>query len=177
MLEKRTVREHFMHYFMTYPTDKFKVESIKYSSSSDAAIVLSNMSWARRIAKHIIEDARVFEDLDITHPFTISDLNKRVGEVALEMGMRGNSMGARVYHEFEAAGIIEKVVVGGAKKLRFTHKAGELTALFGAAISVDLDPHFVYGEDDYGKNDNDGSKNKPWRGSRAGIVQQSKEKF
>lgn len=177
LLAQKTVREHFMHYFMTYPTEKFKVESIRHSSSADAAIVLSNMSWARRIAKHIIEDARVFEDLDITYPFTISDLNKRVGEVAAEMGMRGTSMGARVFHEFESAGIVEKIIVGGAKKLRFTHKAGELTRLFAAAISVDLDPHFVYTDEDDGKNTNDGSERKPWRGSRAGIVQTAKEKF
>lgn len=170
MMAKREVREHFMRYFLEYPTDKFEVESIKHSSSNDAQIVVANMNWARRIAKHIIEDGRIFDDLDISFPFTVSDLNRRVAEVSQELGMR-NVQGSRVLAEFENAGVIEKIVTGGMRKLRFTHKIGSLTELFGEAINAPMEPKFVFdAEKDYGRNDCDGSTRPAWKGAK-GIVQ------
>lgn len=169
LMQQRTVREHYMHYFMNMELDRYEIESIKHSSSSDPSIVLSNMSWARRVAKHIIEDGRIFEDLDISFPFTVSDLFKRVGEVCKELGMR-DVQGARVLAEFDDAGVLEKVVVQGQKKLRFTHKIGSLTDIFGAAISTPLDTRFEFKETDYGENDCDGSTRPPWKGARPGVV-------
>jgi hypothetical protein len=174
LMSNRNVKEHFMYYFLSLPTDKFDVESIKYSSSSDSSIVLSNMSWARRIAKHIVEDGRILEDLDITYPFTMTDLNKRVGEVALEMGMR-NVQAARVHAEFDAAGILETVIIGGMRKMRVTHKLGELVQLFGAAISVELEQRYIFdASKDFGLNLNDGKERTPWRGGKLGVVQSGK---
>ncbi len=174
LMKQRTVREHFMRYFMEYPTDKFQVESIKRSSSNDAAIVISNMNWARRIAKFIVEDGRIFEDLDISYPFTISDLNRRVAEVSQELGMR-NVQGARVLAEFEHADVLEKVVIGGMKKLRFKYKIGQLTDAFGEAINAPMESKFMFDpEKDYGVNDCDGKKRPPWKGARVGIVQEAK---
>lgn len=169
MLDK-AVREHFMHYFMTLETSRHELESIRYSSSGDATIVLSNMSWARRIAKYIIEDGRIYEDLDITYPFTLPDFNKRVVEVCRELGMQ-NVQGARVLAEYQDAGIIEPVAIKGQRKLRFTHKIGSLTDLFGKAISAPLDARFEFdAEADFGRNECDETTRPPWKGQKPGIV-------
>lgn len=173
LMKRRDVKEQLMLYFMTRKVSRYEIESIKYSSSSDASIILSNMNWARRIAKHIIEDGRIFEELDITYPFTISDLNRRVGEVCKELGMQ-NVQGARVYAEFQGAGVLESVVVSGQKKIRFTHKIATLSTLFGAAISVPLELRYVFTEDDEGVNACDGATRPMWKGAKRGVVQESK---
>jgi len=170
LLKLRTVREHFMHYFMNLEVTRHELESIKHSSSADASIVLSNMGWARRIAKYIIEDGRIYEDLDISYPFTVTDLFKRVGEVCKELGM-SNVQGSRVMAEYDEAGVLEKVIVQGQKKLRFTHKIGSLTELFGKAISAPLDVRYEFDKDtDFGVNDCDGTTRPAWKGQRPGNV-------
>lgn len=174
LMNRRDVREHFMTYFMNYPATKFEVESIKLSSSNDAQIVIGNMNWARRIAKYIVEDGRIFEDLDITFPFNASDLNKRVTEVSQELGMR-NVQGARVMAEFENADVLERIVVQGMNKLRFKYKLGQLTDVFGEAISAPMESRFVFdAEKDFGPNECDGSTRPVWRGAKKGIVAESK---
>lgn len=170
LMEKRIVREHFMKMMLDMEVDKYEIESIKHSSSGDSQIVLSNMNWARRVAKYIIEDGRIFEDLDITYPFAVSDLNKRVSEVSLELGLR-NVQGTRVLAEFEAAGVLEKVVVKGQRFLRFTHKIATLTDMFGKAINAPMEAKFVFEPSDEGANDCDGSTRPRWKGARRGIVE------
>jgi hypothetical protein len=171
---QRKAREHFMRYFMEYPADKYAIESIKHSSGGDSAILIANMGWARKIAIAIVEDGRIFDDLDISYPFTLSDFNKRVVEVEKELGMR-NVQGARVMAEFEGAGVIERIVVGGAKKLRFTDRIGSLTEKLSKVFSVEIEPRYVFDEKkDYGPNDCDGSARPAWKGARKGIVAESK---
>lgn len=173
LMDSRTVREHYMKMFMDRKVNKHEVESIKFSSSSDAAIVMNNMGWPRRIAKHILEDGRIHEDLDITFPFTISDLNRRVADVTKELGM-SNVQAARVLHEFQAADLIEPVVVGGQRKMRFKYRLGTILKVYGSTISVPLEERYVLDPDkDFGENDCDGSKRPLWKGSRPGIVQAS----
>lgn len=176
LMNKRVVREHFMRYFMEMETDRHKIESIKFSSSGDAKLVVSNMSWPRRIAKHIIEDGRIFEDMDISWPFFVTDLNKRVYEVGLELGLR-NVQGSRVLAEFESAGVIEKFVTNGQRKLRFTHKIGSLTQIFSEAINAPLDSRFEFTDKDFGQNDCDGTKPIPWKGNKRGVVAEAKDLF
>lgn len=173
LMQRRDVKEQWMRFFMDRPVDRHSIESIKHSSSSDASIILSNMNWARRIAKHIIEDGRIFEDLDITFPFTISDLNRRVIEVCKELGM-ANVQGSRILAEFQAADITESIVVGGQKKLRFKYKIATLTEAFGAAISVPLEARYVFTPDDEGANTCDGTTRPNWRGMKRGVVVESK---
>lgn len=172
--ERRDVREHLMYYMLKYPTDKLQIESIKHSSSSDALIVLNNMNYARRIAKAIIEEGRIFEDLDITYPFTLPDVNKKIAEVTMEMGLR-NVQAARVMAEFEQAGVVERVAIGGQRKIRFTLKLGSLTDRFSAHIEAPMEPRFEFTESDYGPNECDGSTRPKWRGSKQGVVAEAKQ--
>lgn len=169
LMKRKDVREHYMRYFMDLPVEITEVESIKYSSSTDKNIITANMSWPRRVAKYIIEDGRIYEDLDITYPFVQADLYRRVAEVCKELGL-ASVQGGRVLSEFEAAGLLEKVVVKGQNMLRFRYKLGTLTEKFGEAISIDLDPRFEFTEADYGDNDCDGSTRPAWRGAKKGVV-------
>ncbi len=174
LLQRKDAKEHFMYYFMNLPCKRHEIESIKHSSSGDEHIVASNMSWARRIAKYIIEDGRIYEDLDISYPFTKPDFNKRVTEIATEMGMRG-MMAERVLTEFQEAGVLGHIIVAGQKKLRFTHRIGSLTEMYGAAIGLTLEERFVFDKDkDYGENTCDGSTRPPWKGNKLGVVAASK---
>lgn len=165
-LERREVREHFVYYFMNLATDKKDVESIKYSSSNDAVIVSANMSWARRVAKFMLEDARVYEDLDIMYPFPLTEFNKRVGDVAKDMGFR-NLQGSRVLAEWQDAGLLERHLEGGKALYRFKHLWGDSLRLFAEATGVEMDPHFEVTEKDHGKNETMLTNRLAWRGMKA----------
>lgn len=170
LIGQRAVKEQFIRYFMDRKVDRYEIESIKFSSGSDFSIVGSNMSWARRIAKYIIEVGRIHDDLDISYPFTVTDFNRRVAETCKEMNMK-DVQGQRVMHEFEDAGVLEKVKANGTIKIRFKYKLGTLTDLFGKAINLPLDVRYEFDEADMGENDNDGSKRTPWKGGKStGVV-------
>lgn len=162
-LNRRDAREHYMRLMLDLPVDRHKIEDTTFSSAADVDIVSHNMSWARRVAKYIIEDARIMEDSDITMPFTMTDLNKRVGEVAQELGMR-SVQGARVLAEFKDAGLLEQHVENKRVMLRFKYKAATLTQKYGEAISVNLEPRFQYDSEDEGMNDTTLASPKGWRG-------------
>lgn len=162
-LNRRDAREHYMRMFMDMELDRHKIEDTTHSSAADADIISNNMSWARRVAKYIIEDARIIEDSDISMPFTMTDLNKRVGEVAAELGMR-SVQGQRVLSEFKDAGLLATHIENGRVMLRFKYKVATLTEKFSDAISVKLEPRFEYDESDVGENDTTLASPKGWRG-------------
>jgi len=166
-LSRGDVREHYVRMFMDREVTKAQVESIKHSASNDPMIVNANMSWPRMIAKRIIEEGRIYEDLEITTPFTEGDLNRRVNELTQEMGLR-QVQGARVLKEFEAAGLIETVSQGFKRYKRFVYRLGSTTEIYGAAIGTPLSPQFDFdAEKDFGKNDVEiGGKPNEWRGLR-----------
>ena len=164
MLKDRIVLEHYLKFFMELPVERHRLESIKLSSSSDADIVTANMGWHRRVLKHIIEDCRVLEDIDITYPFTTSQFNTRVTEVTKELGLRSVAT-QRVLGELQESGLIEKVANKGIFSWRFVWKAGTLQKKYGEFIEVPLDERYVFGEDDYGPNDGAvPDRPPPWRG-------------
>ena len=168
LLKQRQIREHYMAYFSTLPVDRHYLENTSLSSSADNDIVVSNMSWARRVAKYIIEDGRIFEDGDISMPFTPADLNKRVVEVCKELGM-GSVHGQRVLTEFKEADLLEPYVENGRNYLRFKWKIGSITEKYGASISVVLEPRFQFTDADKGLNDTTLKNPKPWKGVNARL--------
>src|SRR5262249_6770174 len=82
-IRRMDVKEHYMHIFHTMPVNRHEVEDTSISSSNDARIVESNMSYARRVAKFIIEEGRIWEDLDISAPFTLAEFQKRVNDTCM----------------------------------------------------------------------------------------------
>jgi hypothetical protein len=166
LLLRRDVREHYMHYFSTMEVGRHEIEDTGDSSANDSDIVASNMSWPRRVAKYIIEDGRIYEDADITLPFQIPDLNKRVNEVCLELGFR-NVHGQRVLAEFKDAGLLEQHAENGRILWRFKYKLATLTETYGSHISVDMEPRFAFTDDDKGMNDTTLANPKPWKGTNA----------
>lgn len=169
LLKRVDVREHLFHYYMTLPTDKFEVESIKFSSGQDPEITGSNMRPSRRIAKYIIEEGRVIEDRSIEAPFTLTQLGHRIQEVATVLNMRPVRTDL-VLAEWQDAGLIGRTMTG----FRFLYKEETLIDMFSAAISVPLDKRWEYTDDDRGEVD-ESSRTKPWKGNRSGVVQSAKK--
>jgi hypothetical protein len=165
-LDRRTVREHYVRMLMDRSVTKQQVESIKYSSANDAVILTANMSWARRIAKRILEEGRIIEGMAIEVPFLEANLNERVNELTKEMGLRA-VQGSRVLAEFEQAGLIETVVSGMKRYKRFTVKVGSAVEQFGNTIGLALSPQFEFDEGDFGKNDTEIGARLNWKGSKA----------
>jgi hypothetical protein len=164
-MARRTVREHYVRYFMDLPVTKQQVESLQHSAVNDPVIVTSNMTWPRRIAKRIIEEGRILEMTALEVPFLSADLDRRVAELTQEMGLR-SVQGSRVLQEFEGADLIEKTSQGMRRYLKFKHKLGTTTQLFGAAIGVELDSMFEFGENDYGENTAEIGARMNWRGMK-----------
>jgi hypothetical protein len=165
-MHRMDVKEHYMHIFNTLPVDRHLLENTELSSSSDPRIVESNMSYARRVAKHIIEEGRIWEDLDISAPFTTAEFNKRVADSCESMRIRFVQP-RHVFDEFVGANIIESWTSGGNKFWRFKHKIGTLTEMFGAAIGVPLESRFVFTDEDFGANESEMMTAKPWKGSQS----------
>lgn len=165
-LERRDVREHYVRMFMDREVTKQQVESIKHSSANDPTIVIANMPWTRRIAKRILEEGTVIEQMAMEVPFTEADFNKRVNELTTEMGMRA-IQGARVMAEFEAAGIVGKIRSGGKIYNTFLFKQGTCCEQFGKAIGMELTPQFDFGVDDFGENKTEVGARINWRGAKA----------
>lgn len=163
LLNKKEYREHYMFILSTTEVDRHKIESIELSSGTDNEIVASNMSWARRIAKYIIEEGRIIEDCDISMPFALADLNRKVIDISKELGMLP-VQGARVLAEFKDAGLIEPHTENGRNLIRFRYKIGTLTSEFSSAISVVLEPRFQFNDNDTGLNDTTLAAPKPWKG-------------
>jgi Family of unknown function (DUF5906) len=166
MLLRRDIREHYMHYFMTMEVNRHEIETTVGSASEDSDIVSSNMSWARRVAKYIIEDGRIHEDADISTPFNASHLNNRVNAICAELGMRG-VQGQRVLDEFIDTGLLERHAENGKIYWRFRHKIGTLTAAFGDTISVTMEPRYEFTEADMGLNESTLASPLPWKGLNA----------
>lgn len=166
MLNRRDVLRHFIRFFMDRKCDRHTIESLKFSSGSDPEIVSSNMAWSRRVAKHIIEDCRLHEDIDITHPFTMVEFARRTQEICKDLGFK-NVSAQRIFSEFQDAALVGQVTVDRQIKWRFKYKAGELLDRYSKAIGVPLERRFEFTDDDFGENTNDGTG--PilgWRGAK-----------
>jgi hypothetical protein len=158
------VKEHFMYIFNTMKVNRHDLEDTALSSGSDKHIVESNMSYARRIAKAIIEEGRIWEDLDISAPFTMVEFNKRVSDTCDSMRIRFVQP-RHVFEEFTSAGLIEPWASGTNKYWRFKYRIGTLTQLFGTALGVELESRFIFEPDDFGPNQSEFIGAKPWKGS------------
>ena len=163
-IHRMEVKEHFMQIFSTIPVNRHDIENTAISSGNDSRIVESNMSYARRIAKHIVEEGRIWEDLDISAPFTLTEFNKRVADSCDSMRIRFVQP-RHVFDEFVSAGLVEVWTSNTNKFWRFKYKIGTLTEMMGVAIGVTLESRFTFGEDDFGENKSELMGAKPWKGS------------
>jgi len=170
-IHRMDVKEHYMYIFDTMPVNRHNIEDTGLSSGSDSHIIESNMSYARRVAKAIVEEGRIWEDLDISAPFTTPEFNKRVADICESMRIKFVQP-RHVFEEFTSAGLIEQWTSGGSKFWRFKYKIGTLTKEFGLAIGVELVPRFVFTDEDFGDNTSEFVKALPWRGmnSRFGNI-------
>jgi len=163
-IRRMDVREHFMHIFNTMKVNRHDVENVAMSSGSDSHIMESNMSYPRRVAKFIVEEGRIWEDLDISAPFTAAEFNKRVIDVCNSMHIK-HVQPRYVLDEFNSAGLLEPWVTNGGRFHRFKYKIGTLTDKMSEAIGVPLESRFVFTEDDFGVNESELLGAKLWRGN------------
>jgi hypothetical protein len=164
-IRRMDVKEHYMHLFNTLSVSRHDIENVFHSSGSDSQIVESNMAYPRRVAKHIVEEGRIWEDLDISAPFTMPEFNKRVSDVCESMGLR-HVQPRYVFDEFISAGVLEKWSYQGTKFWRFKYKIGTLTEVMSAAIGVQLESRFVFTEADFGTNESELMGAMPWKGNQ-----------
>src|SRR5262249_17424944 len=134
MITRLEVQQHFMYIFKTMPVDRHRLEDTELSSSNDKNIIESNMSFARRVAKRLIEEGRVWEDLDISAPFTITEFEKRVKDLTDNSGMKVRSIW--VFNDLNEQGMMEQVTITGNRFWRFKYKIGTLTEKYSEAIGV-----------------------------------------
>jgi hypothetical protein len=163
-IRRMDVKEHFMHIFDTMEVSRHNIENVTHSSGADSQIVESNMAYPRRVAKHIVEEGRIWEDLDISAPFTMVEFNKRVADICDSARIR-YVQPRHVFDEFVSAGVIEKWAKDGAKFYRFKYKIGTLTEMMSLAIGVPLESRFSFDESDFGINESELLGAKQWRGS------------
>ena len=163
-IHRMDVKEHYMYIFSTMGVNRHDLENTALSSGSDSHIIESNMSYARRVAKAIVEEGRIWEDLDISAPFTTTEFNKRVSDTCESARIRFVQP-RHVFEEFTSAGLIEAWTHGSSKYWRFKSKIGTLTEEFGNAIGVKLESRFEFSDDDFGPNTSEFKGAKPWRGN------------
>jgi hypothetical protein len=164
LIHRMDVKEHYMHIFNTMQVDRHEIENVANSSGTDSHIVESNMAYPRRVAKAIIEEGRIWEDLDIAAPFTMVEFNKRVADICDSARIR-YVQPRHVFEEFVSLGLIDKWIKDGGKYWRFKYKIGTLTELMSNAIGVQLESRFVFTDDDFGLNESELMGAKPWKGT------------
>ena len=151
-------------FFNSIQVTREEIEDNSISSANDSHIIESNMSHPKRVAKYIIENGRIWEDLDISAPFTKDELYKRVVDSCDLMGVKLRNR-EDVFSEFKSADLIEPYLHGGTKMYRFKHKIGTLTEKFSEHVGMPLESRFDFVEADYGPNTTNFGEAKPWRGS------------
>jgi hypothetical protein len=165
-IRRKDVKEHFMYIFNTTPVEQAALEDVSISAGDDTHIVESNMSHPRRAAKAIVEEGRIWEDLDISATFTIPEFNKRVEDISKSMQLR-YAQPRVVFDEFQSAGLLEPHIENNSRMWRFKYKIGTLTEMFGLSIGVELSPRFVFTDEDFGVNDSKLLGSKLWKGSNS----------
>jgi Family of unknown function (DUF5906) len=161
-LRRPEVIEHYMQMFTAMPVDRHKIEDIRYSSSREPDIVLHNLSQPRKIARMIIENGYLFEGLDISTPFSQTEFLAQVTELCKKINENVRPM--HVFEEFSKLEMLETIMVSKSRKFRFKWRVGELTAKFGDAIGVPIEPKFEFGPGDYGSNEHTGEGIVHWKG-------------
>jgi hypothetical protein len=162
LLQDYNAIEHFMYMFTHRPVIKSAVENVIGSAATDADVILGGFSMVRKVAKDIVENGAALEDCDITTPFSPSEFAMFVTEYMKKIGIN-KVMANDVFKEFHSLHMLE---LTASKKWRFRWKIAELHDKFGEAIGVKLTPRFVFTDEDYGPNNNDGEKPVPWRGMK-----------
>jgi hypothetical protein len=147
----KAVRQ-FVRMFMTRDVNRYAIESVEYSSGNDPAVVMANMTWTRRVAKHIIESGWVMEGVDIEYPFRTEAFFPRVYQVARDLGFK-SVQPDRVLADLRDTGVLEDFTDTTGNFLRFKYKFGTLLEEYARATNVRMSPTVNPTADDFGDND------------------------
>jgi hypothetical protein len=157
-LKRIDVREHYMRYFMEFKTTKGEVESIRYSSGTDAEIMAANIRPSRRIAKYILEEGRIHEDLSLEFPFNLPTLSVRIQEICDTLNIRPIRTDLMIA-EFMEAGVLQQ-----GRMFTFKYRHETLIEKYAEATSMTIEKWYEFTEADRGENDNPNER-KMWKGA------------
>jgi hypothetical protein len=132
-LETVAVKQHLMRYFSEIEVNREELEDLRFSSRDDENVVRATMSKARDVARRIIADARVMQNLDITAWFGRVHLREAIRR---QEGPRTKLEEGQVLMEFERAGLIEKKDTGDMYKFKWGY--GKLLQKVGEAHALPL---------------------------------------
>ncbi len=166
LLKDQTNVAHYIRYFMDLEPNRYEIESIQFSSSGDPEIAEANMSWARRVAKSILESGYVAaEDLDWSVPFDRARAVERIREEFPRVGVP-NIDPSSVLREFTELGIWVAYSGGGPRGLRSRCNWGNSLKMFSEYTGVGVEPYRELVDSDYGENTEDFKSRKPRIGAR-----------
>lgn len=154
MLQDPVKLGHIVRYFCELPCSRHELEDISTSSGRDADVISANISWARRVAKNIIESGYIASrELTINIPFTHHQLATRVEESVKELGIRG-VMPDAVVQEFINTGVFGTYFDDeGMRYMRFMRRWGEVVDAFQTNTGLLLETYRRVNESDYGPNE------------------------
>jgi len=164
-LQNPNIIAHYMRMFMDRAVNRHRIEDTTDSAARDPKIMEGSASGPRRIAKLIIEEGRVFEDLDISTPFNKSKFIEYLEEKCKKLGEL-RIRGTYVFEEFENLALLEKFRAGAIVQYRFKWLHGTLIQKFAESTGLNMDSQFEFGPGDYGENTNEGTKPVPWKGAK-----------
>jgi len=171
-LERAEVRSHYMRMFMDLEVNRYMLESIQHSSSTDRKIMLMNLSWSQRILKNLVEEGRMggsvnHDDVveggaDITALFSVTEFNKVAQDCARRLGLGKFTQYEGLFTELKDHEMIEK----HKGRWRFKFKIGTLHEKMFELMGIPMEPRYEFTDEDYGPNDCDGTTVAEWRGRR-----------
>jgi hypothetical protein len=168
-LESLEFKQHLMRYFMDLECTREELEDLTHSSRTDASVVQSTMSKARKIGRYIVADARVISGLDITAWFS----SMHVREAIKRWDDARNKVEAtQVIEDWKRSGVLDQE---GGDLYKFKWGYGLLLQKLGEAHNLLLPGnHPTKPGSDWEPNDVRSTEGAPpWRGNRAGQRQQS----
>lgn len=152
-LQDKTFVQHVVRYFVDRTPDRHAIESLAFSSGQDEDVLKSNMSWARRCAKSIIESGYISDvTTSFDYPFDMLSMSKRVIEEAKVMGFH-NLLPEVVFNELKLTGLIEEYTEDdGRRMMRFSRKWGDVIEMYEGVIGIKLSPYRAVDDTDKGIN-------------------------
>jgi hypothetical protein len=153
-------KQHLMHYFTHLECARAELEDLTHSSRADENIIKATMSDARRIARTMVADARIFKGWDITAWFTTANLHEAIQRV--ENNRFTKISAERVMEEFERAGVLE-TVRGDIHKFKYGY--AKILQVMGDFHDLPIINNHDFRPGDYDINPIRSGENPPkWRG-------------
>jgi hypothetical protein len=156
-LKRPEVIQQYVRYFVDLPVTKQEIENVAISSSTDKAVLESNVSWFRRIIRGILESGWIADSgLDWSTPFDKASLISRIQLEAKAQGL-GPPNTSVVLREFELVvpldNITEPYRNGNVRRMRTRNNWATCIDQFVATTHLEIHAYREFVPSDHGVND------------------------